>query len=83
MAIGDRIKGADNGGGFDHNYVLRSPTNADGLRPAARVFDPESGRSMTVHTDQKGEERSHVLTHTTETYLDLLPQVSSSTAAIS
>ena len=67
VPIGDRIKGADNGGGFDHNYVLRSPTNADGLRPAARVFDPESGRSMTVHTDQKGKERSYVLMHTTGT----------------
>ena len=83
MPIGDRIKGADNGGGFDHNYVLRSPTNADGLRPAARVFDPESGRSMTVHTDQKGKERPYVLTHTAETHLDLLPQAFSSTAAIS
>ena len=83
MAIGDRIKGADNGGGFDHNYVLRSPTNADGLRPAARVFDPESGRSMTVRTDQKGKERSYVLMRTTGTYLDLLSQVFSSTAAIS
>ena len=45
---------AENGGGFDHNYVLRSATADDGLLAAARVYDPCSGRSMTVRTDQKG-----------------------------
>ena len=34
-------------GGYDHNYVL----NGVGMRVAARVFEPESGRLMTVLTD--------------------------------
>jgi aldose 1-epimerase len=37
------------GGGYDHAWVLRK---GDGLRLAARVQDPASGRSMEIHTDQ-------------------------------
>ena len=36
--------------GFDHNYVL----DGDGLRLAARVVEPASGRTMEVLTDQPG-----------------------------
>ena len=50
--VGERI-GADftplkDGLGYDHNYVLKG----SGLRPAARLHDPKSGRTMEVITDQ-------------------------------
>ena len=51
--IGDRIGriGGDPGG-YDHNYVL---AERDGeCRPAARVFDPSSGRSMELWTTEPG-----------------------------
>ncbi|VWB61916.1 aldose 1-epimerase [Burkholderia lata] len=38
--------------GFDHCYVLRDDT--PGVRPIAHVYDPESGRELTVSTDQRG-----------------------------
>ncbi|MFU0833849.1 MAG: hypothetical protein ACFWUC_13055 [Oscillospiraceae bacterium] len=38
-------------GGYDVNYVLR---DADGLRKAAELYDPESGRVMQVYTDLPG-----------------------------
>ena len=38
-------------GGYDHNWVLRS---AVGPHPAARVYDPASGRTLEVRTDQPG-----------------------------
>jgi aldose 1-epimerase len=38
------------GRGYDHNFVL----DGSGLRLAARAWDPDSGRSLTVHTDQPG-----------------------------
>ena len=41
-----------NGGGYDFNWVLKKPIGAMGL--AAEVFEPESGRMMTVYTDQDG-----------------------------
>jgi aldose 1-epimerase len=52
--IGERI-GADYealrfGKGYDHNYVLRG----SGLRKAARVRDPKSGRVMEVLTREPG-----------------------------
>lgn len=49
-AIGSRI--GQVAGGYDHNYVL----NAGGgtMAPAARAYDPESGRVMEVVTDQPG-----------------------------
>jgi aldose 1-epimerase len=40
------------GKGYDHNWVLRgSPGN---VRKAAEVYEPKSGRLMTVYTDQPG-----------------------------
>lgn len=38
--------------GFDHCYVLRESLPA--LREAARLYEPASGRVMTVSTDQRG-----------------------------
>jgi aldose 1-epimerase len=38
-------------GGYDVNFVLR---NANGLRKAAELYDPESGRVMQVYTDLPG-----------------------------
>ncbi|HYO24689.1 MAG TPA: aldose epimerase family protein [Lacipirellulaceae bacterium] len=38
--------------GYDHNYVLDGPPGA--MRLAATLFDPASGRTMRVHTDQPG-----------------------------
>ncbi|ABC37593.1 aldose 1-epimerase [Burkholderia thailandensis E264] len=40
-------------GGFDHCYVL-SGAGMRGVRPVACVYDPESGRELTVSTDQPG-----------------------------
>jgi aldose 1-epimerase len=44
--------------GYDHNWVLnkRTPgtTGPDGLNLAARARDPQSGRELTVWTDQPG-----------------------------
>ncbi|MDP4882977.1 MAG: galactose mutarotase [Opitutales bacterium] len=52
-AIGDRV-GVKNealkfGGGYDHCWSL---TNKEGLRHAATLEDPKTGRSMKIHTDQ-------------------------------
>lgn len=52
--IGGRI-GADfkpliQGKGYDHNFVL----NGSGMKLAARVRDPKSGRVMEVHTTEPG-----------------------------
>ena len=63
--IGAKIGDADNGNGYDHNYVIRSggggasESQQEGgvtssLRAAARVYDPHSGRFMIIHTDQPG-----------------------------
>lgn len=52
--FGKGIAAADNGMGYDHNYVLRKPDGADGMRPVARVWEPSSGRWMAVRTDQPG-----------------------------
>ena len=46
-AIGKRI--AQVPGGYDHNFVLNN-----GLRVAASVYDPASGRTMAVMTEQPG-----------------------------
>ena len=48
-AIGARM--AQVPGGYDHNWVLNP---APGPRAAATVFDPASGRTMAVTTDQPG-----------------------------
>ena len=62
----DDVTAPDNGGGnqlliaqgYDHNWVLNKQTPATtgplGLNLAARAFDPHSGRSLTVWTDQPG-----------------------------
>ncbi|MDE0827538.1 MAG: galactose mutarotase [Akkermansiaceae bacterium] len=54
-AIGDRV-GVENealtlGGGYDHCWVL---TKKDGLRHAATLHDPKTGRTMDISTDQPG-----------------------------
>jgi aldose 1-epimerase len=41
------------GRGFDHNWVL-NPPEGKGLNLAATVFDPGSGRTLKVWTDQPG-----------------------------
>lgn len=39
--------------GYDHNFVL-ARQDRDSLRLAARVYDPDSGREMTVRTTEPG-----------------------------
>ncbi|TGE14201.1 aldose epimerase family protein [Hymenobacter elongatus] len=40
-------------GGYDHNWVLNG-AGGSGLPAAARVYDPASGRTLHVSTDQPG-----------------------------
>ena len=40
------------GGGYDHNWVLNGKIGE--IHPAARVFDPTTGRVMTVSTTEPG-----------------------------
>jgi aldose 1-epimerase len=53
-AIGARIEQKDEqlvfGKGYDHNWVL----NGSGMKKAAEVYDPKTGRVMEVMTDQPG-----------------------------
>jgi aldose 1-epimerase len=55
-AIGARINSQDEqlefGQGYDHNWVLRNGSGS--VRKAAELYDPASGRLMTVFTDQPG-----------------------------
>jgi len=52
QTIGAKIEQLTETGGYDHNYVLK---NSDGsLVLAARVYEPTSGRVMTVHTTEPG-----------------------------
>ena len=56
-AIGERI-GADNqqlrnGGGYDHNCVIDRKTES-GIEQAATVWEPASGRTIEVLSDQPG-----------------------------
>jgi aldose 1-epimerase len=55
-AIGSRINDPDPqlmlGKGYDHNWVLNKP--AGKLTKAAELYEPASGRLMTVFTDQPG-----------------------------
>jgi aldose 1-epimerase len=55
-AIGARINDANEqlkiGSGYDHNWVLNA--TGDGLHLAAKVYDPASGRTLTVTTTQPG-----------------------------
>lgn len=54
--IGSRINEPNEqlqfGQGYDHNWVLRE--NSEQVRKAAELFDPKSGRLLTVLTDQPG-----------------------------
>lgn len=55
-AIGARIRNSETqllyGGGYDHNWVLADP--ASGPNVAARVIEPNSGRTLTVQTTEPG-----------------------------
>ncbi len=55
-AIGARINDANEqlkiGGGYDHNWVLND--GSDNLHVSAKVYDPESGRTLTEMTTQPG-----------------------------
>jgi aldose 1-epimerase len=51
MAIGARVAQVE-GGGYDHNYVLKDASGA--MQLAATVFDPTSGRVMEVQTTEPG-----------------------------
>jgi aldose 1-epimerase len=54
MAIGARIAQSDEqlqfGKGYDHNWVL----NGSGMKKAAEVFEPRTGRVMEVLTEEPG-----------------------------
>jgi aldose 1-epimerase len=54
-AIGERIRDNDQqlmfGRGYDHNFVLNNPHPGN---VAAQLFDPSSGRLLTIFTDQPG-----------------------------
>jgi aldose 1-epimerase len=55
IAIGARIDADDpqlrHGDGYDHNFVLHG---AEGLRHAARVVEPVSGRTLDISTTEPG-----------------------------
>ena len=55
--IGARIdadhRQLEHGGGYDHNFVL-AETDADTLRLAARLYEPDTGRLLTVRTTEPG-----------------------------
>jgi aldose 1-epimerase len=40
--------------GYDHNFVLRKAATPNGLRLAARVTEPKTGRTMEVRTTEPG-----------------------------
>lgn len=57
VAIGERIDNYDyvqlkNGMGYDHNYVLN--TKGDLSQLAAKVLEPESGRTLEMYTNEPG-----------------------------
>jgi aldose 1-epimerase len=56
VAIGDRINDQyeqlEFGQGYDHNWVLTNYTGQ--VRKAAELYEPASGRLLTVFTDQPG-----------------------------
>ena len=49
MTVGSRIDSV--AGGYDHNYVLN---NNGTFARVAELFDPSSGRTMEVFTDEPG-----------------------------
>ena len=50
--IGEPDRQLELGGGYDHNWVLRGKRGE--VRRVAELYEPESGRVMTVDTDQPG-----------------------------
>jgi aldose 1-epimerase len=56
-AIGERIRDNNQqlmfGKGYDHNFVL-NPNHGSGLNLAAQLFDPSSGRQLTILTTEPG-----------------------------
>ena len=54
-AIGARVaqenQALEFGGGYDHCWVLRQ---GEGIRHAATLMDPKTGRSMEIHSNQPG-----------------------------
>lgn len=50
--INDNFEQLKNGHGYDHNYVLN--TRGDISRLAAKVCDPQTGRTLEVYTDEPG-----------------------------
>ncbi|TWU05634.1 aldose epimerase family protein [Stieleria varia] len=40
--------------GYDHNFVLAEIPEGKSMRMAARLVDPDSGRTLTISTDQPG-----------------------------
>lgn len=52
--IGDDNDQLRHAGGYDHNFVLRAEGNRDERRHVARVTEPESGRTIDVHTTEPG-----------------------------
>jgi aldose 1-epimerase len=57
-AIGQRRQADDEqilfGHGYDHNFVLNRGQGGQARSPAARVFDPDSGRVLELFTDEPG-----------------------------
>lgn len=59
VVIGERIEQDDEqlklGKGYDHNYVLSgAPDGKSGMRKAAAVTEPGSGRTLEVYTTEPG-----------------------------
>lgn len=52
--IGESNEQLKRGLGYDHNWVLNRSESAEGLTLAARVHEPESGRTMEIHTTEPG-----------------------------
>jgi aldose 1-epimerase len=51
--VGARI-GRAPGGGYDHNFVLHQIPQTEQIQPAAKLYEPTSGRSMELLTNQPG-----------------------------
>ena len=51
--IGQHSRQLTIAGGYDHNFVL-ARQDRDSLHVAAKVYDPDSGREMTVRTTEPG-----------------------------
>jgi aldose 1-epimerase len=52
LRINDNNEQLKIGGGYDHNWVLRGKNGE--VKTAARVYDPQSGRVLTVTTTEPG-----------------------------